>query len=403
MNVLIAHPGLQHAYQLAWALHEHGHVPCLLSGVPVAGEDRADGRWWRAAGYRPRRIPLPASQRRSAVAFPLARRLAALPLLRRPTVAWNHRVDRWFDRWASRQVRRLRPDVVIGYENACLQTLNAARRLGACALLDAASIHFTAQSTLGGTDVPGDPHWVLQRKRAEIAAADALLTCSEFAAATYRDAGVPADKVFAVSLGAPPPHPRPAAEPATRGASRFLFVGSIRRVKGVDLLLDLFDALGRREPALRLSLVGKVAEADLGVRARAMANVELCGQLRHDDVLGQMRSHDCLLLPSRFDGFGMVVGEALSQGLPVIVSERVGAKVFVERFADAGRVIALDASAWRAAIDDVVHSHGWLAAARRAARTAAASHTWADYRRSAVAAIEQVVARHAAPTGGRVA
>ncbi len=43
-----------------------------------------------------------------------------------------------------------------------------------------------------------------------------------------------------------------------------------------------------------------------------------------------MAQYDLLILPSRHDGWGVVVNEALLQGVPVIASDRVGAKCLIE-------------------------------------------------------------------------
>jgi glycosyltransferase involved in cell wall biosynthesis len=40
----------------------------------------------------------------------------------------------------------------------------------------------------------------------------------------------------------------------------------------------------------------------------------------HDEILAQMREHDLFVFPSLCEGFGMVITEALSQGLPVITT-----------------------------------------------------------------------------------
>ena len=52
--------------------------------------------------------------------------------------------------------------------------------------------------------------------------------------------------------------------------------------------------------------------------------------------------YDALVLPSRHDGWGVVVNEALLQGVPVIVSDHVGAKCLVELSSRAGLVFRCD-------------------------------------------------------------
>ena len=58
--------------------------------------------------------------------------------------AWDYRLDHAFDAWAARRVRKLRPDMVVCYENSALHTFKAARAIGAVCVLDAASVHYQA-------------------------------------------------------------------------------------------------------------------------------------------------------------------------------------------------------------------------------------------------------------------
>lgn len=113
------------------------------------------------------------------------------------------------------------------------------------------------------------------------------------------------------------------------GAPRLLHVSSLREVKRPDLLLDVLAHVRHARPDTRLSLVTTEAglhrlqslthghHDELGIDAY---DGELDPQALHREA---MRSN-ALLLTSRFEGFGLVVLEALAYGLPV-VAPRVGA------------------------------------------------------------------------------
>jgi hypothetical protein len=112
------------------------------------------------------------------------------------------------------------------------------------------------------------------------------------------------------------------------------FVGHIEGRKRLDLLLDALSKL-TDQAAYRLICVGDGPEGAALKRLGAVllngASVEWRGVLPRDEVLVQMSSFDLLVLPSRFDGWGAVVSEALIRGVPVICSDACGASSAVRR------------------------------------------------------------------------
>lgn len=96
---------------------------------------------------------------------------------------------------------------------------------------------------------------------------------------------------------------------------RLLYVGSWKRLKGVDLLAPILRELG---PAFELHYTG-IGMRD-GERAAMPANTRDIGRLDGDAVVTAMQQADAFLFPSRSEGFGMVVAEALACGLPVIAT-----------------------------------------------------------------------------------
>jgi glycosyltransferase involved in cell wall biosynthesis len=95
--------------------------------------------------------------------------------------------------------------------------------------------------------------------------------------------------------------------------------------KGLDLLLTAFAQL---PPRARLLLVGREAELQLllnPLSAEVRARIEYAGFQAPDDLPRFFAQADVFVLPSRYDGWGVVVNQALGAGLPVICSDKVGA------------------------------------------------------------------------------
>lgn len=108
-------------------------------------------------------------------------------------------------------------------------------------------------------------------------------------------------------------------------AVTFLFCGQMIARKGLDILLAAFVQL---PASARLLLVGREAGlpamlATLPPAARE--RVEYAGFQSPDALPAFFARADVFVLPSRHDGWGVVVNQALGAGLPIIVSDRVGA------------------------------------------------------------------------------
>jgi glycosyltransferase involved in cell wall biosynthesis len=113
-----------------------------------------------------------------------------------------------------------------------------------------------------------------------------------------------------------------------------IYVGQVIERKGVDLLLAALGDLRSEFPDVALTVIGdgsmrgaceQQAEA-LGIRDRVVFE----GVLPTEAIPERLARADVLVLPSRWDGWGLVVNEALVAGVPVIVSDRCGASEVVE-------------------------------------------------------------------------
>jgi glycosyltransferase involved in cell wall biosynthesis len=124
-----------------------------------------------------------------------------------------------------------------------------------------------------------------------------------------------------------------AAKQIQRKAIVALFSGQLIERKGVDLLIRAFTQISDQVPELCLQLLGTGPAAGI---LKGMIPLELQGRVQ---FLGFQQpsalptifaAADIFVLPSRHDGWGVVVNEALGSGLPIILSDRVGARDLVE-------------------------------------------------------------------------
>src|SRR5205814_1052996 len=171
---------------------------------------------------------------------------------------------------------------------------------------------------------------IVGRKEAELALVDHVLCGSELAADSYRRGGIPEGRIHVVPLGANLARFAPKRGDSARNsdtAFRFAFCGRLSALKGVDILLTAFARVKNDVPEAQLHLYGS---DDLRYAPPLPDGATMSGALPQTELALRLADADCLVLPSRFDSFPMVVIEAMATGLPVIVSEQVGAKEAVE-------------------------------------------------------------------------
>jgi glycosyltransferase involved in cell wall biosynthesis len=105
-----------------------------------------------------------------------------------------------------------------------------------------------------------------------------------------------------------------------------VFVGRIRPVKGVPYLIEAMSLIRRKNKSCRLMLVGYGDEENINalIKKYDLTDcVSFVGKVSNEDVPGYLIASDVFVLPSLYEGFGIVILEAMAAGLPVI-STNVG-------------------------------------------------------------------------------
>jgi glycosyltransferase involved in cell wall biosynthesis len=119
---------------------------------------------------------------------------------------------------------------------------------------------------------------------------------------------------------------------AARGRG-ILFCGSWAAVKGVTYLAEAFSQMVAAGVQTNLTVVGGGVDdgtilAQFGADARRF--VTIVGRVSEAEVMSAYRTHDVLAWPSTYEGFGMVLIEAMSQRLPVVATPVGSARALIE-------------------------------------------------------------------------
>ena len=220
-------------------------------------------------------------------------------------------------------------DVFIGISGSGLKTGRLAQKRGGKYICDRGSSHIrytneilTEEYRRWGQEFEGVYHKHLTREEHEYDQADLITVPSKFARRTYIEMGVPPEKLRHVAYGADLSRFSKVADPPV-DSFEVLCVGHIAFQKGVPYLLEAFEKF--RHPHKRLTMVGAVApEMEQFLKGKQWEHVEFLGNVPHARMKDVMSRSHVVVFPSINDGFGMVIGEAMACGCPVISSENSG-------------------------------------------------------------------------------
>ena len=116
---------------------------------------------------------------------------------------------------------------------------------------------------------------------------------------------------------------QPAAVPEQKKVYDVAWVGRVHKQKGIEDLIATLGFLSKEIRDFRAILVGdlqkmlapQIAEAGLSER------VEFSGYVSETEKFRLLKSSRLFLMPSRYESWGIVIGEALATGLPVVAYE----------------------------------------------------------------------------------
>jgi glycogen(starch) synthase len=324
----------------------------------------------------------------------------------RDLVAWTLAMGHGLLRAALTRLGDWRPDVVHAHDWLVAHPAVALADVLAVPLV--ATVHATEAGRHAGwlsSPLSRQVHsveWWLARR------ADAVITCS----AAMRDEAVELFDVDPATVavlhnGISPqawqvPARRVAAARrrlAPGGAPLLLYFGRLEYEKGVQDLIAALPRIRRSHPGTRLAVAGTGTAVDMLVETardhRVRRAIAFLGHLPDGELPAAVAAADAVVLPSRYEPFGIVALEAAAAGAPLVTSSAGGLGELVEdgctgvSFAP-GDVAGI-ARAVRTVLDDPA------AAASRAAAARARLATDFDWQRIAAATAEVYAA---APAGG---
>lgn len=234
------------------------------------------------------------------------------------------------DQKAASEIAKLNNHLraVYCYEDVAVETFMKAREIGLRTIYDLPIGYWRSALRIQLEEADLQPAWSdtmpalnnsdekLARKDKELQLASDIIVASTFTAATLKEAPFELPPPVIIPYGCPTPS---TLHPQVTDSSRLkvLFVGGLSQRKGLSYLLDAIDMTNS---ICDLTLVGRKPDVACKPLDSALQKHRWIPSLPHEEILAEMRNSDVLVFPSLFEGFGLVVTEALSQGIPVITT-----------------------------------------------------------------------------------
>jgi glycosyltransferase involved in cell wall biosynthesis len=393
VKVILSHSGKQHAYHLAKSLLDLGLLEKFITSSYVASPFLQKLLLQRNNKFWTRRFlsGLGGDKVESNWRFEFKEMLySKLFGLNEKTLNAVYERDVKFDHFLARKMSRQNGNVFWGFQGSCLESLRAARKNRKVAICELASIHVPFVKRMMEEEKQLHPEWAdsidnrsfpeayYKRLCSEPHQADVVVGASEFTLQTLREDNVPTDKLRKLPLGFEIEHIPYAERPAQNGPVRLLYAGRITQRKGIKYLLEAMQSIDPKDAELHI--IGHSHGS--GVALKKYDHYILHQPLQQYDLFRRYQEFDALVLPSIFEGFGLVIVEAMAAGLPVITTPNTIGPEMIQHGENGFIVPIRDVSSIVGAVKELIRRTGdERSAMRRKARASALQFSWEAYKK----------------------
>lgn len=155
-----------------------------------------------------------------------------------------------------------------------------------------------------------------------------VFAISPLAVSQYQHIGIAKEKIFPFGYFVPRTDCLHSAPPMT-ATLKLIFIGTLIERKGLDILINAINKVNKNAVRVTLDVYGS---GDATQFVFDSSTLRYCGLIPFGQSQTVIADYDALVLPSRYDGWGVVVNEALLAGVPVICSDCVGAGAVIKKW-----------------------------------------------------------------------
>jgi alpha-maltose-1-phosphate synthase len=402
-KILLVHPGTQHSYKLAGELSKRKYLLYFYTGFAII---------YQSVGYGLLRT-LPASLRKKfaqRIIYGIrSKELKLLPfheikaLIGKRRKRANNNI--FFERNEAFQkdipeLAIQQSDAVISYDTASWILAKRSIKAGKYFFLDVSTTHSESKQRAykklradypdwqPNIEMKRDEHMALEQKEYELA--DALVVACSFAKNTLIGNGVDPQKIYVNPYGVDLNKFFVKRNNRPNEKVRFLFVGTLDAGKGIPLLMTVFKRL--QQLNVELNLVGFLNDDVVSlIKKEKLSTVNIVGKVSHDELPALFHSNDVFVFPSFFEGFGLVILEAMASGLPVITTTATAGPDIIENGQEGFVIEPGDVEGLERTIRSFIANVHLIATMGDKARAKAETFTWSEYGNRWIKIIDSVM------------
>ena len=303
----------------------------------------------------------------------------------------RHKADHSYqalDKKVSRKLNNLNSQVLHSYEDGCASSFARAKELGVQCSYELPIAHWTTVRRLLAEEAERYPQWEptlestrepeekLCRKEEELRLADRITCPSQFVLDSLPLEIRQKTPCQISPFGSPPSEPTDLQISPKNDVLKLLFVGSMSQRKG---LADLFEAMKllHGEP-VSLSILGQPS-MPMEFYRKEYSDFLYFPPCSNHKVREIMKAHDALVLPSIVEGRALVQQEALSSGLPIIITPNSGGEDLVEEGVTGYLVPIRSPEKIAEAISSMMAKRKDKGGIHKLCQKKAMEYTWANY------------------------
>ena len=238
--------------------------------------------------------------------------------------------DEKFDSYISNILSKTKPKYFWGFQGSCLESLRTVKKDGGIAICELATAHITYAKYILNEEKLLHPDWAdsisnvdfpmhyENRLVEEPNEADIVIAASAFTKLSLTESGTPENKIHILPLGADVEHITYLEKKRNKNKPlKLLYAGTVTQRKGIYYLLEAMKYFSKSE--VELHVIGNIFGS--GAAFEKYKDIySYHGSVSQQQLFGIYHVFDALVLPTIFEGFALVIVEAMAAGLPVITT-----------------------------------------------------------------------------------